>query len=139
MADVEVNVKGAEEDVNAPLEDEVVEGAEIEPETPDEEEEPVDHSEALRGAKLAVLVEHYLPDSTDIETELNHVGGLEVDAEGNISGEGVYRPPSLPEQKRKKKQITKPRNPVNQPQEESWETRREKIRQQKLAAGLIHN
>lgn len=103
----------------------------------DEASPEIDHADILRQAKLAHLVDAYLPDGTDVETELAHVGGLEVDDQGNVKGEPVYRKPQLATKSTKASTAkTKTRTPAKQVN--SWEQRKRDIHAAKIAAGIIH-
>ena len=105
------------------LEEGIEEALPQEEEVQEEEQEQPDYSSSLRQAKMEALIAAYLPDGTDIDTELSHVGGLEIDSEGNVSGEAVYRKPQVANMNTKKQtsqpKIRKVAAPVD-----NWEQRK---------------
>ena len=128
----------AQEQEIEPAEDILEEQNEEEVEPTDEAQPEIDHENILRQAKLAHLVEAYLPEGTDVETELHHVGGLEVSEDGTVTGTPVYRKPQVAN--KSTKQSTRkqaPRTPAT-PTAPSWDTRRAGIVEAKRQAGIYH-
>ena len=143
MTDVTVTVDGTADTPNEEneLDETEAEGQGLEnPDEAQEEHKPeVDHAEALRHAKLAHLVEAYLPEGTDIEAELAHVGGLEVGEDGTITGTPVYRKPTVATKSNKASTAKANPRKTAPSQPESWDVRRDRIREQKRAAGIIYS
>ena len=104
----------------------------------DEDQPEIDHADILRQAKLAHLVEVYLPEGTDVETELAHVGGLDVDDEGNVSGTPVYRKPQVSNKSTKASTAKAKTRSTATTNTDSWERKRNEIRAAKIAAGIVH-
>lgn len=126
--------KLAQEREQEPPED-INEGEQEAVEPTDEAAPEIDHADILRQAKLAHLVESYLPEGTDLETELSHVGGLEVGEDGTVTGAPVYRKPAVAV-KSKKASTTKPNARTAPTPVDDWPTRRAKIRAEKDRMGL---
>ena len=135
----ENKVNEGEQNANETLEENQLEAAQNEAEQEQEQDQPeINHADVLRQAKLAHLVEAYLPEGTDVESELAHVGGLEVGEDGTVTGTPVYRKPTVSNKSSKVSTAkTSPRQHQTAPT--SWEQKRDKIRQQKIAAGLVRN
>ena len=135
--DSEANQLAQEQEIENP-EDILEEQNEEQTEPTDEAQPDIDHQNILRQAKLAHLVEAYLPEGSDVESELQHVGGLEVSEDGTVTGTPVYRKPQVAN--KSTKQTTKktaPRTPAT-PTAPSWDTRRAGIVEAKRKAGIYH-
>ena len=66
-------------------------------ETNDEEtnddllEDAPDWSDRITLHRMKVVAQAYMPEGVDLEAEMEHVSGLDVDEEGNITGEARFR------------------------------------------------
>ena len=117
--------------------EELVEGNEQEQTEEVEQEEQADYTDVLRQAKIEALINHYLPEGTDVDKELHFVE-LKVDENGNVSGSGEYRPLAVKTTSNKTKTSKPKQRAVPAPPIKEWAERRAEIQAAKLAAGIIN-